>query len=211
MFKNTASQQVILFAFDATTNLPVSGDAANITGYVSKDFGAVTALTDTSAAEMNATNAKGFYLVTITQAETNADVLLISGKSSTSNVVVVGAPATIFTIPASWTIPAVTLVNGLASGVITAASIAPDAIGASELAADAVAEIVAGVGALTGDGVALTKVMEMLVAFMSGKVAVSSAAGVSTYSWKKQDGTTQSFTALCSETNGTRATTGSLS
>lgn len=101
MFKNTASQKAILFAFDATTNTPKTGDAANITAYISKDYGSVTAITDTSATEMDATNAKGYYLVDLTQAETNADEILISAKSSTSNIVVVGAPARITTIPNS--------------------------------------------------------------------------------------------------------------
>lgn len=101
MFKNTASQKAILFAFDATTNTPKTGDAANITAYISKDYGSVTAITDTSATEMDATNAKGYYLVDLSQAETNADEILISAKSSTSNIVVVGAPARIVTIPNS--------------------------------------------------------------------------------------------------------------
>jgi len=99
MLKNTASQKVIVFAFDSTTNLPKTGDAANITAYISKDFGAVTALTDTSATEMDATNAKGYYLFDITQTETNADTIHVTAKSSTANIVVVGAPAAIFTYP----------------------------------------------------------------------------------------------------------------
>lgn len=97
MFKNTASQKLIVFAFDATTNLPKTGDAANLTAYVSKDYGAVTVLGDTSATEMDATNAKGYYLFDLTQAETNADVELFSAKSSTANIVVIGVPARVLT------------------------------------------------------------------------------------------------------------------
>lgn len=103
MFKNVASQKIIVFAFDATTNLPKTGDAANITAYISKDFGTVTVLTDTSATEMDATNAKGYYLFDISQTETNADNILVSAKSATANVVVVGAPAAIFTNPPNFT------------------------------------------------------------------------------------------------------------
>ena len=102
MYKNTASQKVIVFAYDATANTPKTGDAAQITAYVSKDYGAVTALTDTSATEMDATNAPGYYLFDISQTETNADTLLISGKSSTANVKVLGSPATIFTRPPNF-------------------------------------------------------------------------------------------------------------
>lgn len=116
MFKNVASQKVIFFAFDSTTNLPKTGDAANITPYVSKDYGSVTAITDTSATEMDSTNAKGYYLVDLTQSETNADTLLFSAKSSTANIVVVGAPAIVFTSAAT---PAVDILS--ISGDTTAA------------------------------------------------------------------------------------------
>ena len=68
------------------------------------------------------------------------------------------------------------------------------------------------IGAREGDtGVSLDKALEMLAAFIAGKVSVSSAGGVSTYTYKKRDGTTTSFTSLCSETNGTRVTTGAIS
>src|SRR5438105_13842570 len=97
MFKNVASQKLMVFAFDSTTNLPKSGDAGNITAYVSKDYGSVTVLGDSSATEMDATNAKGYYLFDLTQAETNADALLFSAKSSTASIVVIASPATVYT------------------------------------------------------------------------------------------------------------------
>lgn len=103
MFRNVASQKLIVYAFDSTTNLPKTGDAANQTAYVSKDYGSVTVLGDTSATEMDSTNAKGYYLFDLTQAETNGDCLLFSAKSSTSNIVVLGMPATVFTTPANFT------------------------------------------------------------------------------------------------------------
>ncbi len=101
MFKNTASQKLAIFAFDATTGLPKTGDAANITAYVSKDWGSVTVLGDTSATEMDATNAKGMYLFDLTQAETNADTLIFTAKSSTANIALV--PQIISTLPANFT------------------------------------------------------------------------------------------------------------
>ncbi len=102
MQKNVSSQKLIVYAWDSTTNLPKTGDATNITAYVSKDYGSVTVLGDTSATEMDSTNAKGFYLFDLTQAETNADTLLFSAKSGTSNVVVLAMPATVFTTPANF-------------------------------------------------------------------------------------------------------------
>ena len=101
MQKNTASQKIMLFAFTPADGLPKTGDAANITAYVSKDFGAVTVLGDTTATEMDATNAKGWYLFDLTQGETNGDELLFTGKSSTGGVSLVGRP--VATVPAKFT------------------------------------------------------------------------------------------------------------
>lgn len=95
MRKNTSGQKITLFAIDASTNAPKTGDAANLTAYVSKDDGSVTVLGDTSATELDSTNAKGLYSFDLTQAETNADKLVFSGKSSTSNVYL--RPETIYT------------------------------------------------------------------------------------------------------------------
>jgi hypothetical protein len=103
VLKNVAGQKLVVFAFDATTNLPKTGDAANLTAYVSKDYGTVTVLGDTSATEMDATNAKGYYLFDLTQAETNADTLVFTAKSATTSIVVIGVPATVFTAPAGFT------------------------------------------------------------------------------------------------------------
>ena len=99
MFKNLATKLAI-FAFDTTDGSPKTGDAANLTAYASKDYGAVTVLADTSAAEMDATNAKGWYLFDLAQAETNADALLFTGKSSTASISLVGQ--LVFTTPANF-------------------------------------------------------------------------------------------------------------
>ena len=98
--KNVASQKVTLFAFDSATNAPKTGDAANITAYVSIDGGTVTALTDTSASEKSSTNAPGCYLFDLSQAETNGNTLDISAKSSTSGVYIV--PRVFTTTPPSF-------------------------------------------------------------------------------------------------------------
>lgn len=106
MFKNTAASFMV-FAFDTTNATAKTGDAANITAYVSKDYGAPTVLADTSATEMDATNAKGYYLFAAAQGETNADCLMVSAKSATANIAVIGAPAVIYTRPTTnWLAPA---------------------------------------------------------------------------------------------------------
>jgi len=101
MFKNVASQKIQLFAFDTATGAAKTGDAANITAYLSKDYGTVTVLGDTSATEMDATNAPGWYMFDLTQSETNFDDGLFTAKSSTSGVSIVGRP--VATVPNRFT------------------------------------------------------------------------------------------------------------
>jgi hypothetical protein len=103
MFRNVASQKLTVFAWDSTTGLPKTGDAANLTAYVSKDDGSVTALTDTSATEQSSSNAPGYYVFDLTQSETNADKLMFSAVSSTSNIAVLAVPSVVYTTPANWT------------------------------------------------------------------------------------------------------------
>lgn len=85
MKKNVAGQKVRVFAFNRTTNVPVTGDAANITCKASKDNGAATALGDVNPTETE----DGYYLFDLTQAETNADTLDFYPESSTPNVQVI--------------------------------------------------------------------------------------------------------------------------
>ena len=101
MFKNVSGQKVTLLAFDSATGLPKTGDGANITPYVSKDGGAVTALTDSSATEMSSTNAPGDYQFDVSQSESNADNVRFTGKSSTSGIVIV--PKEYCTAPPNFT------------------------------------------------------------------------------------------------------------
>lgn len=98
MFRATAGKAYV-FAFTPADGLPKTGDAAQITAYIAKDFGSVTVLGDTSATEVEATNAPGYYVFDVTGTEATCDVALISGKSSTSGVKVIGAPAVIYPRP----------------------------------------------------------------------------------------------------------------
>jgi hypothetical protein len=86
MKKNQPGQSITLLAIDTLTGTPKTNDAANLTAYVSKDDGTVTTLADTTALQLNATNAKGLYSWSLTQAETNGDKLVFSGKSTTLGV-----------------------------------------------------------------------------------------------------------------------------
>lgn len=86
LFKNVAGQKVHVFAYNNTTGAPVTGDAANITGYVSLD-GTANAIDDTNPTEVDATNMPGLYVFDLTQAETNGDGFALYAKSTTANVV----------------------------------------------------------------------------------------------------------------------------
>lgn len=98
MLKNVATT-LIVYVWDSTTGLPKTGDAANLTAYRTLDFGSVTVLADTSAAEIDSTNAKGFYKFDLADSETNGNYNLYTCKSSTANMVCMAVPAFVHTLP----------------------------------------------------------------------------------------------------------------
>jgi hypothetical protein len=166
VFKNVAGQKLNVFAFDSTTNLPKTGDAANITAYVSKDFGAVTVLGDTTATEADATNAKGYYIFDLTQAETNGDTLTFSAKSSTANIVVIAVPATVYTLPPNFT--GLTVAGGKVASTLAAADVS------GNLPANVIQWLSAAAPANTGDAFA------RIGANGAGLTAIPDEAGVTT-------------------------------
>jgi hypothetical protein len=98
--KNTASQKVPIYAWDITAEAPKTGDAANLTAYIAKDGGAPVQTNDINPTELDATNMKGIYLFDLTQAETNADMIVVSPVSTTANVVI--RPVLISTTAKLW-------------------------------------------------------------------------------------------------------------
>ena len=98
MQKNVASQKWIVFAFDRTDNTAKTGDAANITANLRLDGGGANAVDDTNPTELE----DGYYVFDITQAETNADMILITPVSSTANIQVIGVPGAVYTTPAAF-------------------------------------------------------------------------------------------------------------
>ena len=85
LYKNMASQNVTLFAWDTSTSEAKTGDASNITVTVSKD-GGVPAPSFNCASELSLVNAPGVYILELTQNETNADLVVVYPTSSTSGV-----------------------------------------------------------------------------------------------------------------------------
>lgn len=94
--KNTAGQSFNVLAVSSVTGLPVTGDASNITAKVSIDAGTPASLTDTNPTEIDATSLPGLYTFSLTQAETNGDIITIVPSSSTANVQL--DPLNIYTI-----------------------------------------------------------------------------------------------------------------
>lgn len=89
MLKNTVGKWIV-FAFDRTTGNPKTGDGANITANLRFDGGTANAVDDTNPTELE----DGFYIFDITAAESNGDLIVICPASSTSNIQVIGVPAT---------------------------------------------------------------------------------------------------------------------
>jgi hypothetical protein len=87
IYKNTTGQKLAVYAYTVADGAAKTGDAAQITSYVSKDWGGAAAVTDTNPTELNSTNMPGWYVFDLEQAETNAEVIVFAPKSSTSGVV----------------------------------------------------------------------------------------------------------------------------
>lgn len=134
MYRNTASQKIAVVARDVN-NIPLDDAAANITAKVSKDGGGMVATNDTNPAELSAADAPGVYLFDMTQAETDADLLVLQAVTTTSGVHF--EPVTIHTDNQDLAAGAIKTTT-FAGGAIDAAAIAADAIGATELADNAI-------------------------------------------------------------------------
>ncbi len=97
MIKNLAGK-VAVFAWNSGAGAPKIWDAANITAQISLDGGASQATNDANPAELDAANHPGVYVFDLLQAETNADLVVITPKSTTAGVVfkpVVAYPTTL--------------------------------------------------------------------------------------------------------------------
>lgn len=110
IFKNVASQKIRVFAFADAGHAsldpgePVTGDAAQITARTAVDNATLGASNDVNPAEVDATNAPGYYEFDPTQAETNGDIIEWYAKSSTAGVQVVTVGGAVqMTYPSGFT------------------------------------------------------------------------------------------------------------
>ncbi len=105
-----------LFVFNLTTGLPLAGDAANITGYLSIDDAAPVALTN-GATEIDSVASKGWYKIALTTAERIGTKFLFTGVSATTATQVVAVPATYLSADSG---------GGVLNARIAYSSLAPD-------------------------------------------------------------------------------------
>jgi hypothetical protein len=95
MIRNFAGQSIGLYAFDATTQTPKTGDAANIQGFWNPEWIGTVPLASPNATETDAVHAPGWYQFDVAQSETDEDVVLFTAVSTTPNVVIPGMLVTL--------------------------------------------------------------------------------------------------------------------
>lgn len=88
MLKNTANQKIAIFAYDTETEQPKTGDAANITAFISKNGAAPAQSDDVHPTELDSVNMPGIYQFDLTQAESNCDTFLLYAQSTTENIAI---------------------------------------------------------------------------------------------------------------------------
>lgn len=83
------SETIELLVIDTLQNQPKTGDAPNLTAYVSIDDGPLAPLTNPAAFEIDAVKGKGLYRFSLSNAERTGSKFLFTGSSTTAGVAVV--------------------------------------------------------------------------------------------------------------------------
>lgn len=202
MQKNVA-QKWIVFAFAPATNLPVTGDAANITANIRIDGGAANAVDDTNPTELE----DGFYVFDTTAAESNGDNLVLCPVSSTSGVQVIGVPGAVWTTPPNF--PTLSIDANGRTDVIMVAGTTQTArdLGASVLVGDKTGFSLseAGIDAILDDAVegtiTLRQAQRLLIALAA---AICNGGGTATVNYRDQADTKNRITLGGLDANGNR-------
>jgi len=152
MYKNVASQKIAVYAWDGANGVAKTGDAANITAQISKGGAASAATNDANPTELDATDHPGVYIFDLTQAETNADLVVITPVSSTTDINF--RPSIVYTDPltptkAGYIDHSIATVDTVVDGIQTDLSNATDGLGALKALIDAAKTVVDAVKAKT--------------------------------------------------------------
>ena len=222
VLKDSTSHSPFFELVDSTTGLPKTAIVyTDVTGSYCRSRGARVAITPATLASASAAySSGGFILVDDTNQPGvyRFDVPNAAFATGVEEVVVTVKATGCRTVSRAFTLTDISMQTATiptdlqtikTQSVTCAASVT--VLASVGTAATSTAQT-ADIATLAGDtGVTLAKMIEMVSAFVAGKVSVSSSGGVSTYTYKKRNGTDDSFTAICSETDGTRNTTGTLS
>jgi len=124
LYKNKASQKIAVYAYDPTvaagTDPSKTGDAAQISAQISKDAGTSAATDDLAPTELDAVDHPGIYIFDLLKAETNADMIMLSAASSTSNILL--DPIQVFTVDEGFALSAGQIIPGKVEVTPTAAT-----------------------------------------------------------------------------------------
>ncbi len=118
-----------VYAFTEATNVPKTGDAANISVKLIADGTAATPAG--TVTEVDATNAPGVYKVALTGAENTGFGMMLAGKSTTGGIAVIPTPWTNEQLPTA----AAAAANGLLTRGTGVGQINPDGAGNVPLSA----------------------------------------------------------------------------
>jgi len=86
IYKNTDGQKLAVTAIDTSDGSLKTGDAGNITAQISKDGGVSAATDDANPTELDSTNHPGVYIFDLLQAESNAELVVLTAESGTADI-----------------------------------------------------------------------------------------------------------------------------
>ena len=158
--------------------------------------------TDWGFKEVSSTDHPGVYRLDI------ADAVFASGARLAVVTIVDAGTNDIVPVSRDFLLVPVDPKTGVNVDTIGGVTVSPDTDISDDIAA--VKTVTDAIGS-TVDGVAPSKILEMVLAMLAGKVAITDNASPWTMTFYKRDSSTTSFAVTGSETDGSRGTAGSLS
>jgi hypothetical protein len=169
-----AVQTVVTYrAWDTSANAPKTGDVANHTLRWVKD--GTSSAPANAASEVDSTNAKGIYKITMTSTETDCLMGTLAGVSSTANIAIFGPQVSFEYIPNA----AAGAVNGLPLSVDSSGRVDVLKVnGTSQTARDLGASVLLSTGTGTGQLDFTSGVVKANVAQWLGNAVSAAAVGI---------------------------------
>jgi hypothetical protein len=195
ILKDSTSHSPFFELVDSTTGLPKTGIVyTDVTGSYCRSRGARVAITMASLASASAAYSSGGFILV-----DDANQPGVCRFDVPNAAFAAGAEEVVVTIKATG-----------CRTVSRAFTLTDISMQTATIPVDSAAIVAAVLAGVVDTGVSVAKALEILAALAAGKVSASSAAGVTTLTYRKRDGTSTSFTVVVTEADKTRATTGSL-